>query len=167
MSIERLRIFTVEKKENTKTSTPEIAPTMIHTPDIHQETENRVEQHQTATTIAKSEIQTQTQQLQNDINTNNIKLSPSAEKTWNHPVFQKEMQAMCQRLGINPEHLKIVMNKESKINPQARNKSTNATGLIQFMPDTALKIGTSVNALYKMSAVEQLKYVEKFYKPYK
>lgn len=76
------------------------------------------------------------------------------------------MQAMCQRLSIKPDHLKLVMHKESGINPQARNKTTGATGLIQFMPDTARGLGTSIHALYRMSATEQLTYVEKYYQPY-
>jgi hypothetical protein len=38
-----------------------------------------------------------------------------------------------------------------------------ATGLIQFMPFTAKSLGTSVDSLKNMSAIQQLKYVEQFY----
>ena len=42
-----------------------------------------------------------------------------------------------------------------------------ATGLIQFVPSTAKGLGTTVDALYNMSNVEQLDYVKKFFEPYK
>jgi hypothetical protein len=57
------------------------------------------------------------------------------------------------------------MNHESGLNPGAVNPYTNATGLIQFMPNTARNMGTSVEALKNMSAIDQLDYVERFYKP--
>lgn len=37
-----------------------------------------------------------------------------------------------------------------------------ATGLIQFMPTTAKSLGTSTQAIYNMTAIDQLKYVEKY-----
>ena len=42
-----------------------------------------------------------------------------------------------------------------------------ATGLIQFMPKTAKGLNTSTQALYKMSNVEQLDYVYKYFLPAK
>lgn len=42
-----------------------------------------------------------------------------------------------------------------------------ATGLIQFMPQTARMMGTSVEALAEMSAVEQLDYVERYFSPFR
>jgi len=39
--------------------------------------------------------------------------------------------------------------------------SIGATGLIQFMPDTAKRLGTSTEALRKMGAINQLDYVFK------
>ncbi len=41
-----------------------------------------------------------------------------------------------------------------------------AVGLIQFMPATAVYLGTSTLELSRMTAVEQLDYVEKYFKPY-
>ena len=52
---------------------------------------------------------------------------------------------------------------ESKMNPSAQNPSSNAIGLIQFMPTTAKSLGTSVSELKNMSAIDQLDYVEKFF----
>lgn len=47
-----------------------------------------------------------------------------------------------------------------------KNKYSGATGLIQFIPSTAKRLGTTVNQLGRMSAVEQLAYVEKYFEPY-
>jgi len=41
-----------------------------------------------------------------------------------------------------------------------------ATGLIQFMPQTAENLGVTTAILAKMSAVRQLGYVYKYFKPY-
>lgn len=41
-----------------------------------------------------------------------------------------------------------------------------ATGLIQFMPRTAIGLGTTVEALAAMTDVEQLEYVEAYFRPY-
>lgn len=49
---------------------------------------------------------------------------------------------------------------ESGMNPRARNKKSNATGLIQFMPSTARNLGTSTKELYDMSVIQQLPYVK-------
>lgn len=52
--------------------------------------------------------------------------------------------------------------------PAIRNAAgSGATGLIQFMPLTAKGMGTTVDALAKMSQIEQLNYVYKYFLPYK
>ena len=66
-----------------------------------------------------------------------VQMNQKGAEVWNNPEFQNRLQAMCSRLKINPEHLKVVMHKESGINPQAHNRDSGATGLIQFMPKTA------------------------------
>lgn len=96
----------------------------------------------------------------------NLALTPNGEALWKSEAFQKAIQKVCNNLGINPDHLKLVMHKESKLDPKAQNKDTQATGLIQFMPKTAKGLGTSVEALKNMSAIEQLIYVEKYYKQF-
>jgi hypothetical protein len=48
--------------------------------------------------------------------------------------------------------------------PSQKNlKGSGATGLIQFMPETAKGLGTSTSELSKMSRSEQLKYVDKYF----
>lgn len=41
-----------------------------------------------------------------------------------------------------------------------------AIGLIQFMPSTARSLGTTTDELTKMTPIQQLEYVEKYFSPY-
>ena len=85
----------------------------------------------------------------------------------NKTAFINELEAVSTRLSIDPNWILAVMYKESRLNPQAVNKTGGATGLIQFMPNTAKGLGTSTADLYNMTNVEQLKFVEKYFRPYK
>jgi hypothetical protein len=51
--------------------------------------------------------------------------------------------------------------------PCIKNPGSSATGLIQFMKKTAENLGTTTDKLCKMTAEEQLDYVEKYFLPYK
>ena len=51
--------------------------------------------------------------------------------------------------------------------PSIQNPVSKATGLIQFMPNTAKALGTDIASLAAMSAVDQLDYVAKYLKPFK
>lgn len=51
--------------------------------------------------------------------------------------------------------------------PSVRNPHSGATGLIQFMPSTARSLGTTVDALEKMTQAEQMNYVYRYFLPYK
>ncbi len=82
-------------------------------------------------------------------------------------AFAEKVKTISAELGIDPNWLMSVMYKESRVNPAAVNKTTNATGLIQFMPDTARSLGTTISELAAMSGVQQLDYVRKYYLPYK
>lgn len=88
---------------------------------------------------------------------------PGLDKT--SPEFRSELWRMAQRLGLNADYIAAVMSHESGVNPAATNPKGGATGLIQFMPSTAVVLGTTTDALRSMSAEEQLKYVERFFKP--
>lgn len=85
----------------------------------------------------------------------------------NKQAFLVELKRICALLMIVPEHLMVVMYAESRLNPQAVNPKSKATGLIQFMPKTAIGLGTTVAAIKLMSNVEQLAYVYKYFLPYK
>jgi hypothetical protein len=99
---------------------------------------------------------------------------------YENKISEKEKEKVIDvsnRLGIDPDWLMLVMNSESGINAQAVNKQTGdssdpytrsanrATGLIQFMPLTAKGLGTTTQKLFKMSMVDQLEYVYKYFKP--
>ncbi len=86
--------------------------------------------------------------------------------------FHTEYVLMCERVGIPPNSLAAVIASESKFNPAAQNWQTNkktgkkylaAAGLVQFYFTTAKSLGTSVEAISKMSALEQLPFVEKLW----
>lgn len=84
----------------------------------------------------------------------------------NRDAFIAKVISISQRLDIEPEWLMQVFQNESGVNHQAVNATSGATGLIQFMPDTASALGTSTAALKTMSNVQQLDYVYKYLSPY-
>jgi len=77
-------------------------------------------------------------------------------------AFLNKVKEIARRINCDYKDLLGVMQSESGLNPQAVNKSSGATGLIQFMPRTAQELGTTTSALKNMNAVQQLDYVEKF-----
>lgn len=77
--------------------------------------------------------------------------------------YASEVVRVASSIGISPEWLANVIYFESGGNPQARNPKSSATGLIQFIGSTAASLGTSVDALYRMSGREQMVYVEKYF----
>jgi hypothetical protein len=91
-------------------------------------------------------------------------------ETYLHPAiraaFVEKVKYISQRLGIDPDWLMGVMWQESRLRPGAKNSISGATGLIQFMPNTALSLGTTIQALAAMDAVTQLDYVYQYYAPY-
>ena len=81
-------------------------------------------------------------------------------------AFVEKVKNISQKLGIDPDLLMGVMWQESRLRPSAKNSISGATGLIQFMPNTAQALGTTMQALAAMDAVTQLDYVYKYYAPY-
>lgn len=88
------------------------------------------------------------------------------------PAFIVKVTEIVQRLGMRPECVNDVMacmawESGETFSPSVVNRAgSGATGLIQFMPKTAIGLGTTTAELAKMSAVEQLEYVYKYFKPY-
>lgn len=84
--------------------------------------------------------------------------------------FKAKVISIAKGLSIDPNWLMAVMAWETKktLSPSARNrdKGSTATGLIQFVEKTAIGLGTTTARLATMSAVEQMGWVEKYYKPY-
>ena len=67
------------------------------------------------------------------------------------------------RLNIDPAWLANIIHLESGGNPQARNKTSQATGLIQFMPKTATGMGTTIDEIYQMNGRQQMPLVERYF----
>jgi len=107
----------------------------------------------------------------NDLDTSNftydskaLKQKWSSRAPWLSDEFFNKASAVAQRIGVDQDVLLGIMTSESSLKPDAVNKNSGATGLIQFMPSTAKSLGTTTQALKNMSAEEQLVYVEKFFK---
>src|SRR6516162_7711480 len=81
------------------------------------------------------------------------------------PAFKRKVIEICEKLECNPDYLMAAMAFESgeTFSPKAKNHVSGATGLIQFMPSTAQGLGTSIDDLEAMSAVEQLDWVFKYF----
>ena len=85
-------------------------------------------------------------------------------------VEEKEkLLKICSNLKIEPDYLMscIAFETGETFSPSIESKSgSKALGLLQFMPTTAIALGTTSEKLKKMSVLEQLDYVEKYFKPY-
>ncbi len=90
----------------------------------------------------------------------------------NREEFKAKVIEISQKLGINPNWLMLVFYIETAaavykiINHRIQN-SIGATGLIQFLKSTAIQLGTTTEALKRMSNIEQLDYVYKYLLPYR
>lgn len=80
------------------------------------------------------------------------------------PDFKAKLEKVANKLGVKSSDLLAIMKQESGVNPQAVNSKSKARGLIQFMPDTAIRLGTTVDEIAKMDGVQQLDYVYKYFK---
>ncbi|USN43946.1 MAG: YdcH family protein [Candidatus Woesearchaeota archaeon] len=81
------------------------------------------------------------------------------------PEFFQKVETLASEIGTTPEALLTVMSYETigTLNPAIKNPVSSATGLIQFLEDTAGSYGTTTTDLAKMSRVEQMEYVEKYF----
>ena len=82
--------------------------------------------------------------------------------------FFDGLKDICSRLGCDPVDLLSVMMSESGVKATAHNPNGDASGLIQFMPDTLKRLGWTAGdaAFRQLSAEDQLPYVEKYFTPY-
>lgn len=84
-------------------------------------------------------------------------------------AFRETLFDVAAALGVEPDYLMacIAFETGETFRSNIRNAAgSGAVGLIQFMPATARGLGTSTEALAKMTAVEQLVYVRMYFKPY-
>jgi peptidoglycan hydrolase-like protein with peptidoglycan-binding domain len=93
---------------------------------------------------------------------------PSAEDlaAIQSPEFNTKLNLIAGKLGVDAKDLLRIMKFETggSMSPSQGAGTSSAVGLIQFMPQTARDLGTTSQDLARMSAVEQLDYVYKFYK---
>lgn len=86
------------------------------------------------------------------------------------PGFKARVIEIAAELGCDPSHLMACMAFESggTFSPSVRNAAgSGAVGLIQFMPATAAGLGTSTDALARMTPLAQLEYVRRHFLPFK
>jgi hypothetical protein len=83
--------------------------------------------------------------------------------------FRDKVVQIADRLGTKPLYLMAVMSFETggTFSPSIKSPVSGATGLIQFISSTARGLGTSQASLARMTALEQLDYVEKYLKPFR
>lgn len=81
--------------------------------------------------------------------------------------FRVRVREIGKNLGLDPNWIMAVMAFETgyTFSPSVRNPGSSATGLIQFIESTAQDLGTTTAKLSRMTAVEQLDFVEKYFAP--
>ena len=81
------------------------------------------------------------------------------------PAFKTKVIGICAHLQCDPSHLMSAMAFETgeTFSPSIKNKVSGATGLIQFMRSTAKGLGTTLEALAAMTAVDQLDFVARHF----
>jgi len=84
------------------------------------------------------------------------------------PLFRERVAAIALRLSVDPNWLMAAMAFETgnRFTPDVVNARSGATGLIQFMPRTAIGLRTTTELLAKMTAVEQLGKVDEYLLPF-
>jgi len=85
-------------------------------------------------------------------------------------ALAEKIVQVSNRLGIpDPGWLANLINFESAgtFSPSVQNASSGATGLIQFIPPTAIGLGTSTSALAAMSTLTQMDWVERYLNQWK
>lgn len=83
--------------------------------------------------------------------------------------FINSVESLSQELEVDSKVLLAIMDFETggEFSPSTKNKvGSGATGLIQFMPDTARELGTTTEALSKMNRGEQMNYVRSYFMRY-
>lgn len=93
-----------------------------------------------------------------------VKSSSNFQTFISQPGVKQKVESIATELGVKPDDLYIIFKAETAgtFDPSIKN-SIGAVGLIQFLPDTAKGLGTTTDALQKMSALQQLDYVRKYF----
>lgn len=95
------------------------------------------------------------------------KVTPSKTASKLDPALVAKIEEVAGKLGITPDTLMQIINMESggTFSPSVPSgKGGTHFGLIQFGREAAKALGVSLNQLRRMSAIQQMDYVYKYYK---
>lgn len=83
--------------------------------------------------------------------------------------FLAEVSRVSKNIGMQDDWLLRAIEFETagSWSPSIKNPGSSATGLIQFMANTAKSLGTTTSELAGMTRSQQMKFVEKYLEPYK
>lgn len=81
---------------------------------------------------------------------------------WKQEEIALKVVDISNKLNIDISWLIKVILLESRGDPNARNKKSKATGILQWIPSTAKDLNTDVDIIKNMSILEQLIYVEHY-----
>jgi len=93
--------------------------------------------------------------------------TPGNTAVFEDTSFIEKTKALAAKYNVPVSHLMSVMHFETggTFDPAQKNRGgSSGTGLIQFMRTTAEEMGTSTETLAKMSRLEQLDWVDKYFK---
>ena len=81
-------------------------------------------------------------------------------------AFRSKLLEISRELSIDPNYIMacIALETGKTFRTDIKNPGSSATGLIQFMDDTAKALGTSTQQLRLMDHVQQMEYVKKYFK---
>jgi hypothetical protein len=101
-----------------------------------------------------------------------VRTPPAPPLAWGavvSPAFRVKVRQVCENLGCAPDHLMaaIALETMETFSPSVRNSQSGATGLIQFLESTAQELGTTTDELAGLSAVDQLRFVERYFDRYR
>lgn len=82
------------------------------------------------------------------------------------PELEAALRSLASELGTSGEDLIALVRFETggTFATDARNPNSGATGLIQFMPSTAEKLGTTTAALANMNHAEQIPVMREYFR---
>ena len=82
--------------------------------------------------------------------------------------FKERVRQIAVHLDIDVDFLMACIAFESgeTFSASIKNRASGATGLRQFMPATARRLGTTIDLLAAMSAEAQLEFVERYFQAY-
>lgn len=78
-------------------------------------------------------------------------------------TYLRELSRCARRIGVPAYWLDAVIYSESRRNPQAVNKDSDAVGLIQFMPFTLAGLGLTRNQVMTATVAQHFEYVARYF----